>query len=452
MILKFDIAILDLLFAITCYNAPYVIASKSLHHSRRAIQGKFDPASTITAYNARSDCGPRGQNAGADIRQRFCPHGAVVVKEDTGRITDKPVSEWNTVAIIDGCEYVYYRVYECLSETESMKYPFDPSSTLAQYTDRGICGPRGNGAQADLSQCIYGGTVVKEVNGSIPGAHWNQWDIVTTINGCGYLRYWIFECRDSAAGGGGDPHFSAFGGISFSWQGHCDSILAMIPGQKNAKSGLEIQIRTKKVRHWSTIDVVAVKVGRHVLEIGSNEGKLLLNGNEVESVNKDSLIVSSTRIKERIILYKFVFDEDKNLEVKVNTRSEMIFVSLSGNYPKDTFGLLGSPHRPGLFARGGSDMIDEDINAFVESWQVRDDDTQLFQTTREPQFPAKCLYNMVDKKGKTRSRRLKEIHEITAEEANAACDIHSRGPLKTFCVEDMIATGDFESAQDEFYG
>ena len=91
---------------IICYNlydAPYVIAFKSLNHSRRAIQDKFDPAITLTAYNARSNCGPRGQHGGAGIRQRYCPHGAVVIKEYTGKIIDKPTSEWNTVAVIDGC-------------------------------------------------------------------------------------------------------------------------------------------------------------------------------------------------------------------------------------------------------------------------------------------------------------------------------------------------------------
>ena len=267
------------------------------------------------------------------------------------------------------------------------------------------------------------------------------------------------------AGGGGDPHFSAFGGIFFTWQGHCDAILARIPGQTDnnndddddtTEAGLEIHVRTRRVRNWSSIDVVAVKAGRHVLEIGSEEGKLLLNGSEVESVDEDSLIVSSTRLKKRTVSYRFVFDGDKNLDVEVNTRSRMIFVSLSGNYPEDTIGLVGSPRRPGLFARGGRDMTVKDVNEFVESWQVRDDDPRLFLTTRAPQFPAKCLYSMREVRDSAAAavgRRLKEIRgAVTVEEANEACATHDSGPLKTFCVEDTIATGDFESAQDVFYG
>ena len=45
----------------------------------------------------------------------------------------------------------------------------------------------------------------------------------------------------------------------------------------------------------------------------------------------------------------------------------MIYATLSGNYEKGTVGLLGSPHKPGLFARDGTKMTNEDINKYVES-------------------------------------------------------------------------------------
>ena len=51
-----------------------------------------------------------------------------------------------------------------------------------------------------------------------------------------------------------------------------------------------------------------------------------------------------------------------------------------------------------------------------------------------------------------RSRRLKEVHGTTREEAEGACNDHPAGPLKDFCVEDMLNTGDFDSAADVFYG
>lgn len=158
------------------------------------------------------------------------------------------------------------------------------------------------------------------------------------------------------------------------------------------------------------------------------------------------------KLNKKIILYEFVFDEDKKLDITVNTRTEMVYVSLSGNYPEDTIGILGSPYRPGLFARDGTDMTGKDVNKFVESWQVRDDDPQLFLTSRVPQFPEKCLYNMKEIKRKSRSRRLKEKQEISMDEAIVACADHMPGPLKIFCVKDLIATGDYDSAKDKFYG
>ena len=104
-----------------------------------------------------------------------------------------------------------------------------------------------------------------------------------------------FRLSDSA-GGGGDPHFFGFGGTYFTWQGHCDLVLIKTPKLSNGFN-LEAHVRTKKVRKWSAIGAIAVKVGQDVIEIQSNDGKLNLNGNKVESVHTDKLTVLKRDLK-----------------------------------------------------------------------------------------------------------------------------------------------------------
>ena len=146
-----------------------------------------------------------------------------------------------------------------------------------------------------------------------------------------------------AAGGGGDPHFYGFGSSPFTWQGQCDTVLFKSPKHRPTDSDIEVHIRTRMVRKWSTIDAIAVKVNAFVGEIQSEEGKLIANGNQIESVEFDFLSVEKKRGKKKNVLFTFVIDKDKVLEIRVNTRTKMIFTTLSGNYPPSTVGLLGSP-------------------------------------------------------------------------------------------------------------
>jgi len=242
----------------------------------------------------------------------------------------------------------------------------------------------------------------------------------------------------------------------FTWQGHCDIILLQTPRISEGETYLELHARTKKVRTWSTIETIAIKAGKDVIEIDSHKGRLVLNGKEVEPAQIDSFTVVKTIVKSfpnlgKVLLYDFLFDAEKRLEVTVNTRTQMIYVSLSGNYPH-TEGILGSSYNPGLFARDGTNMLIKDVNMFVESWQVRDDDTQLFNQSRIPQYPSKCMYGIKEVKRASRTRHLKEIHRTTVEEANAACTIHPSKPLKLFCIDDVLNTGDIDTTKDSFYG
>jgi len=135
----------------------------------------FNPSSTLVSYQDKGSCGPKGDDAKADLSQ--CAHGARVVEE-------VPKGRWEVVAMIEGCEYFSYTVYEC---NEVSNEVFNPSSTLVSYQDRGSCGPRGDDAKANLSQCAHGASVMEEVPN-------DGYKVVAEINGCGYFSYTVYEC------------------------------------------------------------------------------------------------------------------------------------------------------------------------------------------------------------------------------------------------------------------
>ena len=97
-------------------------------------------------------------------------------------------------------------------------------------------------------------------------------------------------------------------------------------------------------------------------------------------------------------------------------------------------------------------MTEKEVKPFVESWQINDKDPHLFQENREPQFPAKCEYYEPPKKASFRERRLKETKTISVEEAKTKCAPHPPGPMRKFCIDDIINTGIIETAEDSFYG
>ena len=66
---------------------------------------------------------------------------------------------------------------------------FDPSSTLVRYTDRGTCGPRGDDAQADFTQCALGYTTVEEVPNQ-------DYEVQASVDGCDYFSWTVYGNLD----------------------------------------------------------------------------------------------------------------------------------------------------------------------------------------------------------------------------------------------------------------
>ena len=65
-------------------------------------------------------------------------------------------------------------------------FNFDPTSTLVGYISNS-CGPRGDFALADLTQCEFGHEIVQFVP-------WQDDNVVASVDGCDYISFEIYDC------------------------------------------------------------------------------------------------------------------------------------------------------------------------------------------------------------------------------------------------------------------
>ena len=61
------------------------------------------------------------------------------------------------------------------------------------------------------------------------------------------------------------------------------------------------------------------------------------------------------------------------------------------------------------------------------------------------------MYDIRKIASKHRNCHLKELHIISMVDATAACAIYYPDPLQNFCADDVVMSGDLDSAKDEFY-
>jgi len=244
--------------------------------------------------------------------------------------------------------------------------------------------------------------------------------------------------------------------------------------------GIDVHIRTTRVDNprmsYSYISGTAVKIGTDILEV-QDDGSIIVNG-EDEFLLKDAeaetagttfagypITKTMKGTKRNIFVYDLALDVDggdKSIEIRVNLKTGMIFVDVAGSFPKDTVGLLGSPHHDALLARDGKTDLTGDWNTFGEEWQVQSDEPKLFQDkNRVPQHPAGCIYESQQVKSNLRHRHRRRLmvdsagtgsdEEATAVEAAEKACVRATGEKKQFCIDDVMATGDLELAEDSFY-
>jgi hypothetical protein len=274
-----------------------------------------------------------------------------------------------------------------------------------------------------------------------------------------------------------DPHIKPFEAPPFSFHGQYDGV--MMASKEFADGlGIDVHIRTTRVDNphmsYSYISGTAVKIGTDILEV-QDDGSIIVNGEEDEFLLEDEAETAGTTFagypitktmkgtKRNIFVYDLALDVDggdKSIEIRVNLKTGMIFVDVSGSFPEDTVGLLGSPHHDALLARDGKTDLTGDWNTFGEEWQVQSDEPKLFQDkNRVPQHPAGCIYESQQVKSNLRHRRRLMVdsagtgsdEEATAVEAAEKACVRATGEKKQFCIDDVMATGDLELAEDSFY-
>ncbi len=235
--------------------------------------------------------------------------------------------------------------------------------------------------------------------------------------------------------------------------------------------GLRIHIRTTRVdasrMSYSYISGAAIQIDNDVLEV-MDDGSILANGSPLvfstddeEEVTGDfsGFPVHKTRTgsSNKIFVYTLFLSDHTSVQIRANTRNSLLFVHVSGGHdlPSDMVGLLGSPNSHALPDRDGKTDLTGFWNNLGESWQVAVDEPKLFQDKdRIPQSPVSCVYNEVPKKtAYVRRRRLMDLDDgpsMTMEAAKQACQ-NAVENKKGFCVDDVMAVGDLELAEDPFY-
>jgi hypothetical protein len=218
--------------------------------------------------------------------------------------------------------------------------------------------------------------------------------------------------------------------------------------------GIEIQIRTKLVRHWSYIQSVAIRIGNEILEVEGSEDPskdFKYWYNFVYQDKMDSLSGFPVIFKNRFKYsnYKAGLDIDLSPmfpgeKISIATWKEFVRVDVK-NGSKVSFGksvgVLGEFGSGRTLSRKGDSM--DDFVEYGQEWQVLPAEPMLFHKTSPPQFPAKCI-EPEDPQG-ARRRRLDESN-IKEEQAEAAC-ARLKDPLdRKDCVYDIIATQDLDIA------
>ena len=251
-----------------------------------------------------------------------------------------------------------------------------------------------------------------------------------------------FKCTntrddDKPNGVSGDPHFKTWSGHKFDYHGACDLVLLQNP-DFNDKQGMDIHIRTKHIRELSYVSSAVVRIGEDLLEVHSD--KYFVNAKENAEL--------PTTVGGFKVTHKVVNDHQQTFMIHVKKQKIVIktwkqFVSVKIEHATaDDFGratgLMGSFGEGHMFARDGITVLEHDVDAFGQEWQVMPWEAQLFQETDGPQYPEQCT---VLKKTVHR-RRLGEVSEEQAAQACAEVPPEDRD----FCVYDVMATNDLSMA------
>ncbi|KAL3932014.1 MAG: hypothetical protein SGBAC_011048 [Bacillariaceae sp.] len=254
-------------------------------------------------------------------------------------------------------------------------------------------------------------------------------------------------------GSNGDPHFKTWKNEHYEYHGQCDMILVKDPEFANGV-GMEIQIRTKLVRHWSYIKNVAIRIGNDILEI---EGSADMEEEFRYWYNLEYRSEMQTLGGFPIILKKREYSHYKRgLEIDLDSifPGEKIEVSAWKEFVRVDFknasaasfgksvGLLGDFSTGKTLGRDGV-TVHDDFFRFGNEWQVLPYEDMMFHIVEQPQFPKSCILPE-DPQGQLH-RRLDES-SVLEEDAEKACANLKDELDRKDCVYDILATQDLDMA------
>jgi len=235
----------------------------------------------------------------------------------------------------------------------------------------------------------------------------------------------------------------------FEYHGQCDLMLAKDP-EFAGGLGIEVEIRTKLVRYWSYIKSAAIRIGSDVLEVqGSDDPKVgvahyWMNFEyqaPVSTIGGFPVTMTMKSIKKQ----RFLIDLSSKYpgeKIEISTYREFVkvdFVNSSEASFGNAVGMLGELKTGKTLGRDGSEV--NDFLVLGSEWQVRPDESMLFNRFENPQFPKACVIPE-DPQGERR-RRLDE-QSVTEEQAEAACAGLNNSLDRKDCVYDILATQDLD--------
>ena len=208
---------------------------------------------------------------------------------------------------------------------------------------------------------------------------------------------------------------------------------------------LDINIRTKIRYGYSYIEEAVLSIGEETLHV-SSFGNYAIDGvsHADLSVGISGFPIVYSHPNDKVHSFEILLGEGEKIVLK--TFKDMVAVNVD-HLHADRFhgsvGMMGAFDKHGaMLGRDGTTII-SDPNNFAAEWQVREDESMLFPTAKEPQYPQACVLPAASTKESRLRRRLGET--ATRKEAEKACANWPEDRVD-MCVQDVMATGDLDLA------
>jgi len=288
---------------------------------------------------------------------------------------------------------------------------------------------------------------------------------------------------DPISSGGGDPHYTLQFNEHITVQCLCDLVLMDSP---EAAGGMGVTLHarhaTPKVftygEEYTFISNLALRIGDTTWELVAAEAQIFKDGElfDVEQrTDTDSNLYSVQKEtkgrRENQVEYVFQFTNGSKISLRGNKRFKMSYLEVVGFSDSIVTGFLGRTSEKGFFNREGGIMADSEYiggnataaDMYAQEWQVQADEPKMFmEKNAHPQAPSRCVF--VDKenkegnkykdrlRGSRHGRRLLERESVLKAAANVACGrLSDSNPKKSWCIDDVMVTGEVEIAIDSFY-